>query len=129
VANHAHAKTASDPNQTTGQAEAQAIQITKDEKLGQLMAQLRVFLPSLRRSGGALTSDYLVHPTALAHLRRRFNNICSSLLRNDSLTDMSERSSVYFELFEWLEVGYFMVALDVLLTTTRRSRITRHWLA
>ncbi|KAH9966032.1 hypothetical protein BC827DRAFT_1355112 [Russula dissimulans] len=88
---------------TTGQAEAQAIQIAKDEKLGELMAQLRVFLPSLRRPGGALTSDYLVHPTALAHLRRRFNNICSSLLRNDSLTDMSERSSVYFELFEWLE--------------------------
>ncbi|KAI9507568.1 hypothetical protein F5148DRAFT_1204007 [Russula earlei] len=88
---------------TTGQAEAHAIQIAKDEKLGELMAQLRVFLPSLRRLGGALTSDYLVHPTALAHLRRRFNNICSSLLRNDSLTDMSERSSVYFELFEWLE--------------------------
>lgn len=72
------------------------------------MAQLRLFLPSLRRFGGALTSDYLVHPTALAHLRRRFNNICSSLLRNGSLTDMSERSSVYFELFEWLEVGYFV---------------------
>ncbi|KAI0307244.1 hypothetical protein B0F90DRAFT_1807893 [Multifurca ochricompacta] len=88
---------------TTGQAEAQAMQQSKDEKLGKLMTQLRVFLPSLRRPGGALTSDYLVHPTALAHLRRRFNNICSSLLRNDSLTDMSDRSSVYFELFEWLE--------------------------
>lgn len=88
---------------TTGQAEAQAIQLAKDERLGKLMAQLRVFLPSLRRPDGALTSDYLVHPTALAHLRRRFNNICSSLLRNDSLADMSDRSTVYFELFEWLE--------------------------
>ncbi|KAI9448119.1 hypothetical protein H4582DRAFT_1802380 [Lactarius indigo] len=88
---------------TTGQAEAQAIQHAKDERLGKLMAQLRVFLPSLRRPGGARTSDYLVHPTALAHLRRRFNNICSSLLRNDSLADMSDRSTVYFELFEWLE--------------------------
>ncbi|KAN0131396.1 hypothetical protein V8E53_010773 [Lactarius tabidus] len=88
---------------TTGQAEAQAIQHAKDERLGKLMAQLRVYLPSLRRPGGALTSDYLVHPTALAHLRRRFNNICSSLLRNDSLADMSDRSTVYFELFEWLE--------------------------
>ncbi|KAF8272514.1 hypothetical protein EI94DRAFT_1769775 [Lactarius quietus] len=88
---------------TTGQAEAQAIQHVKDEKLGKLMALLRVYLPSLRRPGGALTSDYLVHPTALAHLRRRFNNICSSLLRNDSLADMSDRSTVYFELFEWLE--------------------------
>jgi hypothetical protein len=86
------------------------MQLAKDERLGKLMAQLRVFLPSLRRSCGALTSDYLVHPTALAHLRRRFNNICSSLLRNDSLADMSDRSSVYFELFEWLEVGYFTAA-------------------
>ncbi|KAI0268350.1 hypothetical protein BC834DRAFT_869029 [Gloeopeniophorella convolvens] len=88
---------------TTGQAEAQANQRAKDEKLGNLMVQLRAFLPSLRRPGGALTSDYLVHPTALAHLRRRFNNICTSLLRNDSLTDMSDRAAVYFELFEWLE--------------------------
>ena len=111
---HTLANTPSDPSQTTGQAEALAMQVAKDEKLGELMAQLRVFLPSLRRLGGALTSDYLVHPTALAHLRRRFNNICSSLLRNDSLTDMSERSSVYFELFEWLEVGYSItvVAFD-----------------
>lgn len=100
----------SNAKQTTGQAEAQAIQHTKDERLGKLMAQLRVYLPSLRRPGGALTSDYLVHPTALAHLRRRFNNICSSLLRNDSLADMSDRSTVYFELFEWLEVGYSFIA-------------------
>jgi hypothetical protein len=100
----------SDLNQTTGQAEAQVIQEAKDERLGKLMTQLRMYLPSLRRRGGALTSDYLVHPTALAHLRRRFNNICSSLLRNDSLTDMSDRSAVYFELFEWLEVSYSVFA-------------------
>ncbi|THH13280.1 hypothetical protein EW146_g6917 [Bondarzewia mesenterica] len=88
---------------TTGQAEAQLIQKNKDERLGNLMSQIRVYLPSLHRPGGGRTSDYLVHPTALAHLRRRFNYICSSLLRNDSLTDMSDRSAVYFELFEWLE--------------------------
>jgi hypothetical protein len=93
------------------------------------MAQLRMFLPSLRRSGGALTSDYLVHPTALAHLRRRFNNICSSLLRNDSLTDMSERSSVYFELFEWLEVGRLNSCCGSRLTSARLSRIMRRFLA
>ena len=46
------------------------IQKTKDEKLGDLMAQIRVYLPSLHRQGGGRTSDYLVHPTALAHLRR-----------------------------------------------------------
>lgn len=90
--------------QTTGQAAALAQQNAKDANLGGLMSSIRVFLPNLHRNGGAQASDYLVHPTALAHLRRRFNNICSSLLRNDSLTDMSDRSAVYFELFEWLEV-------------------------
>jgi len=76
----------------------------KDAKIGSLLSEIRVYLPSLRREGGALTSDYMVHPTALAHLRRRFNSLCSTLLRNDSLTDMSDRSVLYFELFEWLEV-------------------------
>lgn len=76
----------------------------RDAEIGSLMAEIRVFLPSLTRGGGAQTSDYLVHPTALAHLRRRFNTVGSSLLRNDSLSDMSDRSVLYFELFEWLEV-------------------------
>ncbi|TFL06053.1 hypothetical protein BDV98DRAFT_499797 [Pterulicium gracile] len=89
---------------TTGQIEAQAMQRAKDEKLGQLLSTLREYLPSLHREGGGQTSDFLVHPTALAHLRRRFNHVCSSLLRNDSLTDMSERSVLYFELMEWLEI-------------------------
>ncbi|TFY83061.1 hypothetical protein EWM64_g951 [Hericium alpestre] len=118
---------------TTGQAEAQANQRAKDEKLGELMHAIRVYLPSLHRPGGGRTSDYLVHPTALAHLRRRFNNICSSLLRNDSLTDMSDRSAVYFELFEWLETISnhealasmmampIMVASSVKTNTTRKS--------
>ncbi|KAI6035335.1 ubiquitin conjugating enzyme family protein [Pisolithus orientalis] len=88
---------------TSGQLEAQAQQRVKDEKIGFMLSQIRVYLPSLRRHGGALTSDYMVHPTALAHLRRRFNYLCSTLLRNDSLTDMSERSVLYFKLFEWLE--------------------------
>lgn len=88
---------------TSGQLEAQAQQLVKDGKIGSLLSRIRVYLPSLRRHGGALTSDYMVHPTALAHLRRRFNYLCSTLLRNDSLTDMSDRSVLYFELFEWLE--------------------------
>ncbi|KAG9317659.1 ubiquitin conjugating enzyme family protein [Chiua virens] len=88
---------------TSGQVEAQAQQRAKDERIGSLLSQIRVYLPSLRREGGALTSDYMVHPTALAHLRRRFNFLCSTLLRNDSLSDMSDRSILYFELFEWLE--------------------------
>ncbi|KAG7449236.1 uncharacterized protein BT62DRAFT_964259 [Guyanagaster necrorhizus] len=87
----------------SGQVEAQAIQQAKDERIGGLLTAVRVYLPSLRRLGGGQTSDYLVHPTALAHLRRRFNHVCSVLLRNDSLADMSERSVLYFELLEWLE--------------------------
>ncbi|KAF9009093.1 ubiquitin conjugating enzyme family protein [Cyathus striatus] len=87
----------------SGQLEAQAAQRTKDEKVGRLLAAVRVYLPNLNREGGGQTSDYMVHPTALAHLRRRFNYVCSTLLRNDSLADMSERHVLYFELLEWLE--------------------------
>ncbi len=79
-------------------------QKAKDEKLASLLSNIRTFLPSVNREGGGHASDYLVHPTALAHLRRRFNFVSSQLLRNDSLSDMSDRSTLYFELFEWLEV-------------------------
>ncbi|KAF8313070.1 hypothetical protein DL93DRAFT_1188221 [Clavulina sp. PMI_390] len=88
----------------TGQVEALRAQQERDTELGTLMKEIRLFLPSLRRQGGPQTSDYLVHPTALAHLRRRFNLVASSLLRNDSLADMSDRDVVYFELFEWFEI-------------------------
>lgn len=84
--------------------EAQAAQSLKDQKLGSFLSSLRVFLPNLRRVGGGQASDYLPHPTALTHLRRRFNHITSTLLRNDSLADMSDRSVLYFELLNWLEV-------------------------
>lgn len=87
----------------SGQLEAWAAQKSKDAKIGNLLATIREYLPNLHRKGGGQTSDYLVHPTALAHLRRRFNFICSTLLKNDSLADMSERSVLYFELLEWLE--------------------------
>lgn len=75
-----------------------AAQKEKDQAIGKLLAATRVYLPNLSREGGGQTSDYLVHPTALAHLRRRFNYVCSALLRNDSLADMSGRSVLYFEL-------------------------------
>ena len=88
----------------SGQLEALAIQRAKDERLAKLLKSIRKYLPSLHRPGGPVTSDYLVHPTALAHLRRRFNFVSSQLLRNDSLADMSDRSVLYFELLEWLEV-------------------------
>jgi len=91
--------------QMSGQLEALAAQKAKDAKIGSLLIAIREYLPNLHRKGGGHPSDYLVHPTALAHLRRRFNFICSTLLKNDSLADMSERSVLYFELLEWLEVS------------------------
>jgi hypothetical protein len=91
----------------SGQERAQLRQNTDDQALSQLFQQTRVYLPSLRREGGAFSTDYLVNPTTLAHLRRRFNRVCSVLLRNDSLVDMSDRHTLYFELFEWLAVSRF----------------------
>ncbi|KAF8655221.1 hypothetical protein AX16_003128 [Volvariella volvacea WC 439] len=121
----------------SGQLQAQAQQKLKDEKLGKLLANIRVYLPNLHREKGGQASDYLVHPTALAHLRRRFNFVCSALLRNDSLADMSERSVLYFELMEWLgtvsshEALASMMAMPIMVASTksvtprRSSRATR----
>lgn len=90
--------------QTSGQIEAASAQKSKDENMARLLKDVRDFLPNLRREGGGKASDFLVHPTTLAHLRRRFNYVSSTLLRNDSLADMSDRNVLYFELFVWLEV-------------------------
>lgn len=93
-----------------------AAQLQRDSSLGNLLSEVRVYLPNLHRDGGGKASDYLVHPTSIAHLRRRFNKVASALLRNDSLADMSERSVVYYELLEWLEVTssslFFIVSWD-----------------
>ncbi|KAI0775857.1 ubiquitin conjugating enzyme family protein [Trametes elegans] len=112
---------------TSGQLEALNAQRIKDEKLATLLSQIRTFLPSVNRKGGGHSSDYLVHPTTLAHLRRRFNFVSSQLLRNDSLTDMSDRSVLYFELFEWLETisGHealaSMMAMPIMVVTSVKS--------
>ncbi|KAI0092127.1 ubiquitin conjugating enzyme family protein [Irpex rosettiformis] len=115
----------------TGQLEAQAIQKAKDQKLSALLASIRVYLPSLHREGGGKPSDYLPHPTTLAHLRRRFNYVSSQLLRNDSLVDMSERSVLYFELFEWMETISChealasMMAMPIMVVSSVKNAITR----
>ncbi|EPQ59915.1 hypothetical protein GLOTRDRAFT_32925, partial [Gloeophyllum trabeum ATCC 11539] len=115
----------------TGQVEAQAVQRARDEKLGHILTAVRWYLPSLRRPGGGRTSDYLVHPTTLAHLRRRFNHICSSLLKNDSLSDMSDRSVLYHELFDWLEtISHHealasMMAMPIMVATSVKAVNTR----
>ncbi|OCF77874.1 ubiquitin-conjugating enzyme family protein [Kwoniella mangroviensis CBS 8886] len=87
----------------TGQQKAEKAQIASDAKTALLLSQVRAFLPDLNRPGGARTSDHLVHPTALAHLRRR-SAFVNDLLRNDSLLDMSKRSDLYRALFDWLEI-------------------------
>ena len=99
---------AHDHPKMSGQIEALNIQRAKDTQLSLLLSQIRVFLPSVHREDGGKASDYLPHPTTLAHLRRRFNFVSSQLLRNDSLVDMSDRSILYFELFDWLEVSLIL---------------------
>ncbi|KAF9462625.1 hypothetical protein BDZ94DRAFT_1298429 [Collybia nuda] len=115
----------------SGQLEAQAAQRAKDEKIAHLLYGIRVYLPNLHREGGGQTSDYLVHPTALAHLRRRFNYVCSTLLRNDSLADMSDRAVLYFELLEWLETISnhealaSMMAMPIMVIVSTRAGVKR----
>jgi hypothetical protein len=84
---------------------AAAAQKHKDGQLGSLLSAVRTHLPDLKREGGLRPSDHNVHPTTLAHLRRRLCPVVSGYLRNDSLTDMEERSVLYFELFEWLKAS------------------------
>ncbi|KZS97566.1 hypothetical protein SISNIDRAFT_449083 [Sistotremastrum niveocremeum HHB9708] len=113
---------------TTGQLQAMQAQSEKDAKIAKMLKEIREYLPNLKRSGGGRTSDYLPHPTALAHLRRRFNHVCSTLLRNDSLSDMSDRSTLYFELFEWLETISnheslaSMMAMPIMVVHSRQLR-------
>ena len=108
----------------SGHLEAMNAQKAKDQKLSTLLSNIRTFLPSVNREGDThFDSDFLPHPATLAHLRRRFNFVSSQLLRNDSLTDMSDRSVLYFELFEWLEVFPFSAisAKRLILSDLRRQ--------
>ncbi|KAJ7700058.1 hypothetical protein B0H17DRAFT_1048399 [Mycena rosella] len=119
-----------DAGANSGQIEAQAQQAAKDEKIGKLLTEIGVYLPSLHREGHH-PSDFLPHPTALAHLRRRFNYVSSALLRNDSLADMSERSVLYFKLLEWLETISShealasMMAMPIMTVASVKSVATR----
>nr|XP_018260191.1 uncharacterized protein I303_07108 [Kwoniella dejecticola CBS 10117]OBR82349.1 hypothetical protein I303_07108 [Kwoniella dejecticola CBS 10117] len=87
----------------SGQKKAEEAQIAADSKTVILLAEVQTYLPNLNRPGGARTSDHLVHPTALAHLRRR-SGFVNDLLRNDSLLDMSKREGLYTSLFDWLQI-------------------------
>lgn len=90
--------------QRSGQVAAEKAQVVADAKTTLLLTQVRTYLPSVNRASGPRSSDHMVHPTALAHLRRR-SGFVNDLLRNDSLLDMSKRGDLYRSLFEWLKVS------------------------
>lgn len=101
-------------NKTSGQVAAEKAQTAKDKRTATLLSQVAVYLPTLKRESGPRTSDLLVHPTSLAHLRRR-SGFVNDLLRNDSLMDMSNRSVLYRALMDWLEIVSSHEALATML--------------
>lgn len=96
-------------------------QKAEDEKMTALLKQVRPFLPSHWRETGEVTSDSMVsathiqiefslnllqpHPATLAHLRRRFGEIATTLLRNDALHEHADRADLFLEIQEWLIVS------------------------
>ncbi|KLT45850.1 hypothetical protein CC85DRAFT_86895 [Cutaneotrichosporon oleaginosum] len=99
---------------TSGQVAAEKAQKDKDRRTATLLNQVAVYLPTLKRESGPRTSDLLVHPTSLAHLRRR-SGFVNDLLRNDSLMDMSNRATIYAALMDWLEIVSSHEALATML--------------
>jgi len=88
----------------SGQLAAAKAQKAADAAMVDVLRQVQHYLPSLARRGAPCVSDHMVHPTALAHLRRR-STFVNDLLKNESLVDMSTRSGLYRALFSWLRVG------------------------
>lgn len=76
----------------------------RDTGIAELLAAVRAFLPNRERKGSFRSSDHMPSIATAIHLRRRFNPIASELLRNDSLSDMSERRGLYSEFLVWLEI-------------------------
>ncbi|KAH9819746.1 hypothetical protein DFH28DRAFT_886164 [Melampsora americana] len=86
----------------SGQEAASQIQKMQDQSLASLLASIRVFMPNRSRKGPFRSSDHMPSIATAIHIRRRFNPIASDLLKNDSLSDMSERRVLYEEFLEWL---------------------------
>jgi len=87
----------------SGQKAAIEAQTKADLATTEVLRQVQAYLPNLDRPGGACISDLMVHPTALAHLRRK-STFVNDLLRNESLLDMTNREELYAALFDWLKV-------------------------
>ena len=93
--------------QTSGQKAAIEAQTEIDLATTKVLRQVQAYLPNLDREGGPCISDLMVHPTALAHLRRK-STFVNDLLRNESLLDMTNREELYAALFDWLKVLTFL---------------------
>ncbi|KAG0148440.1 hypothetical protein CROQUDRAFT_654953 [Cronartium quercuum f. sp. fusiforme G11] len=86
----------------SGQEAASKAQLLQDQALASLLASVRIFMPNRNRPNGYRHSDHMPSLAAAIHIRRRFNPIASELLKNDSLTDMSDRRILYNEFLQWL---------------------------
>ncbi|EGG03790.1 uncharacterized protein MELLADRAFT_65352 [Melampsora larici-populina 98AG31] len=86
----------------SGQQAASLMQKMQDQSLASLLASIRVFMPNRSRKGPFRSSDHMPSIATAIHIRRRFNPIASDLLKNDSLSDMSDRRVLYEEFLEWL---------------------------
>lgn len=96
-------------------ASQKAKQALVDAGVCQSLQTLRTFLPTVSRPT-PVSSDFLPHVGAIAHLRRRFLPIVSRLLQSDSLVDMSERFELYQEVVaEWFRAFAMHEALVPLL--------------
>jgi hypothetical protein len=89
--------------QMSGQKAAIEAQTKADLATTEVLRHVQAYLPNLDRQGGPCISDLMVHPTALAHLRRK-SAFVNDLLRNESLLDMTNREELYAALFDWLKV-------------------------
>lgn len=90
-------------NQNSGRKKVMLARAQQDKRVTDLLRQVSLYLPSFKRQCGTFTSDGMVHPTTLAHVRRR-SGFVVDLLSSDSLLDMTNRAELYNALFEWLEV-------------------------
>lgn len=95
------------------QRSATEAQREKDKSISRALGLLRAYLPDENRSHVRLKSgelaesgpskhDHLCDITVLAHLRRRFLPIASTLLEPQSISDVTERLPVFKELLAWL---------------------------
>lgn len=90
--------------QQSGQEAASKAQLLHDQTIASLLASVRVFMPNRSREGPFRSSDHMPSIATAIHIRRRFNPIASELLKNDSLSDMSDRRILFEEFLAWLAV-------------------------